>query len=364
MNDVEKCRELYPELSDLEIHFFDMKHKGFREEKMARRESRPVIYLYDENNFAFISFMLSENSSPYSFTGGRVTMNGEELPFDTVEATRLGYNLPYFYLRGSSSPFHPTQDDEDILNTNFNPQCKGCDFCFYGYRQEGVSNITPTQGIELVHADIGNLSGISEVAVVTGRFPNEEKLKTHLVEVVREARNIGFNGRVFYIGSQLVSPGAIREVLAETGGNFRYAYTLERFSERDKVMHGSKGRKDTDDILSDMAAITGEGVNDLQYTYLVGIENLDQFKRGAEAVKGYATPHISIFRKTGTGPNELSLAPDYRKLGPLYTCEIRRFYDNLYGRKMTGNNLANLWPFPRDRFNLDHYLDKVRGDNK
>lgn len=124
-------------------------------------------------------------------------------------------------------------------------------------------------------------------------------------------------------------------------------------------MHGNKGRKTYPEILDDVKNIRDLGVvGKLEYTYIVGIEDLDMFKRGAESLASLAIPHLSIFRKTGQGANSLTMAKDYVELGPDYTCQVRRHYEELYGGKIIGNNFANIWLFPLNEFTLSSYLDR------
>lgn len=362
-NEIYQIREAHPNISDLELHFYNMKYHGFHDEELERGITRPIFYLYDDNNFSLISFMVPEHSSPYRFKNGEILYNGEELPFKTIKATHLGYKLPYYYFRGTISPLHPTLDNENILNTNFNPQCTGCDFCLYGYRQRHLKNISAEKGIEMIknETNMADFNDLKEIAIVTGRFPSETELKNHLTGIIDNSYENEFSGRILYIGSQLTSPEAISEVLhkLDKPEQFKYVYTVERFFDREKVMHGKKGKKTLPEIVEDVKCINSLGVKDLQYSYLVGIENLKEFKKGAEVFVPYATPHISIFRKTGLEANENTIAEDYKKFGAEFICQIREHYEELYGKKIIGNNFANLWPFPVDRIDISSYLEKI-----
>lgn len=361
-NEIEILKDKHSELTELELHFYNMKYHGAYEEELSKGETRPIFYMYDKDNFALISFMIAEIESPYKTNGKKMYYNGEKLPFENNVPTRLTNKLPYYYFRGPIS-LHPTLDNENILNTSFNPKCKGCDFCFYGYRNKHLKNITPTEGLKLVQKETERKSFdfLDEIAIVTGRFVSEEKLTEHIIETVDFAADNGFDGKLLYIGSQLTTPKVITNILEKAGGpdKFEIVYTVERFFDREKIMHGTKGQKKCKEILQDIKVIRECGVQKLQYSYLVGIENLDEFKKGAEPLVEYATPHISIFRKTGLETNEMSIAKDYLKLGAEFTCQIREHYDDLYGRKIIGNNFANLWLFPRSRMDLSCYLNRI-----
>lgn len=360
----EATRNKHPDISELELHFYNMKYRGIKDPGMASGGDRPIFYMFDDANFGLISFMLSEDGSPYRLEKDRILFQEEELPFQSPMFVRLGNTLPRYYFRGPLGTF-PSLHDDNILNVNFHPKCGGCDFCFYGYRAKQLKNITPEQGFQKIEAETGfkDLGSLKEVAVVTGRFNSEDALKQHILDVIDQAEERGFDKRIFYIGSQLVTPADIEEISRRLGNDpnrFRYAYTVERFSDRRSIMHGSKGRKTYPEIVQGIKDIKDLGVvGTLEYTYIVGIEDLDAFKKGAEVLVPLATPHLSIIRKTGQGANSLTLAADYLELGPDYTCQVREYYEELYGGRIIGNNFANLWPFPLSEFNLLPYLDRL-----
>lgn len=358
----EITKNKHPDISDLELHFYNMKYRGINDPVMESGGNRPIFYLFDDKNFGLISFMFSEDS-PYRLNGNRILFNETELGFKSVLFTRLGNVLPPYYFRGPQGMF-PSLYDDKILNVNFNPKCGGCDFCFYGYRAKQLENITPEQGFQKIEMEMGlkELSCLKEIAIVTGRFESEYELKKHIFDVIDEAEKRGFNGRVFYIGSQLVTPASIDEILERLENDparLRYAYTIERFFDRSSIMHGSKGKKNYLEILNDMRTLRNLGINNLEYTYLAGIENLDEFKRGAEGLAQIAKPHISILRKTGQGANPLVMCRDYVKYGSDYLCQIRKHYEDLYGSRIIGNNFANLWLFPLRDFSFSFYLNRL-----
>ncbi len=358
----ETAKSKHTDLSDLELHFYNMKCRGISDPVMELGGDRPIFYIFDEANFGLISFMLSEDS-PYRVDGDRILFNDKELGFESILFTRLGNTLPYYYFRGPLGMF-PSLYDERILNVNFNPRCGGCDFCFYGYRAKQLENITAEEGFLKIEMETGlrEFSSLAEIAIVTGRFESEDRLKEHVLDVIDKAEERGFNGRFFYIGSQLVSPDRIEEILKRLGNNpdrFRYAYTIERFFDRSSIMHGSKGKKTYPEILTDMRVLKGTGISRLEYTYLAGIEDLDGFKKGADALAPIAKPHISILRKTGQKENSLVISEDYAKYGPDYLCQIRKYYENLYSGKIIGNNFANLWLFSLSDFDLSIYLNRL-----
>lgn len=339
--DVERVRQSYPELSELEIHAINMKREGARDGILAANgDKRPVAYLWDDGQFVLTSFMFNAEDSPYSIRDERILFDENELPFNNLVFARLGNTLPYWYFRGPFGLF-PTMnaipEERNMLNTNFHPRCNGCD-----------------------ESGLGDLSAIDQIAVVTGRFPTEEQLMEHILDVIRGAKNRGWNGHIFYIGSQIVSPEVVKQIVAELGGveKFKYAYTVERFTDREAVMHGSKGRKNAGKILEDLRLLRGLGISRLEYIYIVGIEGLDDFRQYAEEFARYARPHISLLRRTGIGKNNLTICNEYQERGVEYVADMRRHWHALYNGPVIGNNFANAWPFPLD-FDINHYIGKL-----
>jgi len=363
-DDVERIKESYSELSEIEIHAFNMKREGTKDEVMKNGGKRPIVFLWNHDKFVLSSFMFHAEDSPYRIEGEHILFDEQQLPFNDSVYIRLGNVLPYWYFRGPLGLF-PTMnliaEERNVLNTNFRPKCSGCDFCFYGYRAKDMKNLTVDKGYQIVEEESGikDLSIINQISIVTGRFPSEKALKDYTTEIIQKGRKRGWKGRIFYIGSQFVTPEIIEEVINELGDpkKFRYAYTVERFTDRNLIMHGNKGQKDAEEILEDMKRIEEMGITPLEYTYIVGIENLDSFKKWAEKFVPFSKPHISLLRRTGIDSNELSRCNEYEERGVEYIADMRRHWLDLYGSEILGNNYANAWPFQLD-FDINQYLKK------
>jgi len=364
----ERAKSEYPDISDLELHFYNMKSNGITDSVMEAGGERPIFYIYDDNNFGLISFMFSENS-PYRTENGRILFNGHKLDFNSLLFTRLGNQLPYYYFRGPNGMF-PSLHDDRILNVNFHPKCGGCDFCQYGYRTEQLGNISSEEGFNRIKEEtkIEDLGQIKEIAIVTGRFGSEDSMKKHVLDVISSSEERGFKGRIFYMGSELMSNASLSEILKRLGNNperLRYAYTIEKFFNRSSIMHGIKGTKTYPEILEEIKYLNGTGlIGKLEYTYIVGVEDFDDFKRGSLELAEIALPHLSILRRTGQNSNLSTICRDYSENGAYYTCQVRKHYEELYGGKILGNNFANLWTFPLNQFDLSLYLDSLMGVKK
>ena len=358
--DFRALKTLHPNYSDLELHFFNMKFLGLCDPLLDTKVSRPILELWDDKNLAEIDFLVDEKDSPYSINGEEVLFEGQKLPFTSYLLGRLSLDMPYFYVRGplGGELACPTLDDQNLLNLNHHQICSGCDFCSYGERNTNKIN----QSVEEILASAKKEHGLDkfdQLAFVTGCFRDEEETCSHLVRAIKFANKSGFNGRVLYIGFQLTSDKVINTILRELKNpqRFEYVYTIERFTERSQIMHGPKGKKDIAELVSVIQKLSSYNFGNLQYTYLVGIEDLDPFYAHAPKLVPYATPHISIFRRTGLGLKAECFAKDYIAGGADYLCKVRDYFESLYGHQIIGNNLANLWLFPRER--VDRFRERI-----
>jgi hypothetical protein len=216
-------------------------------------------------------------------------------------------------------------------------------------------NITEEEGFALVTKSGGNsLAHVSEITISTGLFASEREVVDHICAVASNAVRRGFTGRLFYIGCQLNSEKGVAEVLDmmyDLKLSFRYAYTVEIFSDRRKLMNNVKGDMNVEDLISGIQQLGSSGVEMLEYTYMPGLDDLDYFKLWATALAPFAMPHISIFRPIKSDHKRSLAAEDYLDSPVHYLCGMRLFYEKLYGKPIYGDQLGNLWLFPIDRIN-------------
>lgn len=351
----------YPYFSKLELHFFNLKYCGVKDKYLKESISRPIFEIWDNYHLAEIDFLVSDEDSPYEVQEERLLFRGEEFQLDHVLLDRSNLDMPYSYIRGplGGDRACPTLDDENLLNLNHHQCCSGCDFCAYGERSKNKQNQSVREII--TESERKNpLASFKQVAFVTGCFPSEQVASYDFIEAIKVAKEKGFNGNFLYIGSQITDEKLLEEVIKEIGDvkKWEYAYTLERFTHRMEIMHGIKGKRTIKEMLEDLKRLKEAGIEKLQYTYLVGIEDLEDLKYYAEDFVPYATPHFSIFRKSGLKSNARCYAQDYLRMGASYTCEVRNYFKQIYGKEILGNNLANLWLFPRSR--VDGFFTRLK----
>ncbi|MBT4730631.1 hypothetical protein HN992_00505 [Candidatus Woesearchaeota archaeon] len=346
---IPELKRKYPHFSELELHFFNMKYCGIQDPKIALENSRPIFELWDENQLVELDFLISENS-PYKIKEDKIHYHGNELNLNHLLLDRIKLSVPHIYVRGplGGTKSCPTLDGFNSMNINPRQLCKGCDFCAYSEKNDSKRNRNIEDVLNEAETSYG-LKNFDQLAFVTGCFKNEAETTEKFRELIRNSRDKGFEGRYLYIGSQITDEYHLEAVAEEMGGfsYLDYVYTIERFSNREEIMHNSKGKPKIKEIIQQLSHFSDLEFNSLQYSYLVGIENLNHLKKNAINLVPYATPHISIFRKSNSTSDCFS--KDYLNLGAEFSCNVRDHFEEIYGTKILGNNLANLWPFPRER---------------
>lgn len=347
--EIEGLQAAYPTLSPLDLHYFSMKYYGVRDSLV--NAGRPSWNLIDSKDLYHITFATDEVNSPYMIREEDLFFMGKPLPFriDFVERIPVRKRR-YYYLRNSNY-LTPTLFDEMIINLNFQQQCYLCNFC-QNLVCGSQRSITEEEGFQLImsRGDISDLGNMHEIAVVTGCFWSGDRVCEHIIKIIDLAVQYGFKGRLFYIGFELIESKLIKKLLEKIQQKnlkgLKMAYTIEKFSERNRLLGGCKGKYTLDDIVNCLKLLKDSGITELQYSYIPGLDTLDDFKRGAERLASLATPHISIYRPFQAGQREKHVSGDYLEMGPKYLCEVRTFYEALYSKKLYGNNLGNIFPFP------------------
>ncbi len=184
---------------------------------------------------------------------------------------------------------------------------------------------------------------------VTGMYRDEEEVVDNILRTVGLVKREGFSGRVLYIGSQIQSPDlADRLIEGLEGTDFKYAYTLETFSLRDK-MHMQKNIP-LEESLSVLSGLRGAGISNLEYSYMPGIDSLDDFNEWMPRFSKLARPHLSIFRPTEKEQEELKDV-EFIEDPVGYLCVMRKAFEEEHGEPVYQNNLGSLWGFPIERIN-------------
>jgi len=352
-NSFEIARGRYPEIPDLDLHYYGMKGYGIKDEKI--KKGRPKFHLIDNLKLFSVVPLISSQDSPYRFEKDILTYNGKELPLKVKHIGRIGRNPSYFYYRGIQE-WMPTLDSETILSINFQPVCKGCDWCCREI-EKGMRNISPEQGVKILQEEGVILSDVDKITFVTGMYKNGEEVVDNILRTVDLTKRQGFKGRVLYIGSQIQNPSLVHNLIRGLEGtSLKYAYTLETFTQRER-MHIKKNGS-LEEVLNILEGIRNSGVEDLEYSYMPGLDSIDSFYEWMPKFSKLAKPHLSIFRPAEDDQEKLKDS-QFIEDPTEYLCLMRLAFEKEHGGPIYQNNLASLWGFPRDRINPLFLTDKT-----
>jgi len=231
------------------------------------------------------------------------------------------------------------------LNSNSRSICKGCLFC-------GTYNLEK-QDVPLTHEEnlqkrsleflkeVDNFSGVDAIGMVTGCFGSEKQVVDHIKLIRRVFSRIGFKGEIQYVGSQIRSEKAIRQLVED--GPFALYLTLEVFTEREKLMKKQKSSLELDEARKILETAKDLGAQS-SFLYIAGIDPFPvierELPRFAEVVTRFPqlqtyqlyTPDQIIYRNTEAKSLE-------------YYLKIRKLAEEVWPnlRPITFHNYRGLW---------------------
>lgn len=352
-NSLERAKEKYSSIPEIDLHFYGMKGFGIKDENI--KYGRPKFHFIGSEKLFSLVPLISSRESPYVFENKTLSYKGKDLPFKVKHIGRIGRNPSYFYYRGIKE-WIPTLDSETILGINFQPVCKGCEWCCRGIDKR-MRNISPEEGLKILKNKRVNFYNIDKMTFVTGMYRNGKEVVKNLLKTVELSKRQGFRGRALYIGSQIREKSQVMELISGLGETpFKYAYTLETFTKRE-IMHMKKNGS-LEDALITLENLRGFGINNLEYSYMPGLDSLDVFNFWMPKFSRLARPHISIFRPAEQDQEKLK-DPEFFKDPVSYLCYMRTAFEKEHSEPVYQNNLANLWGFPIDRINPLFLTDKT-----
>lgn len=205
-----------------------------------------------------IRFKLKLNSSSEVFYFA-ICVNTTATPFE--------YKDSKIYLKGEeiATVFEPEKDTCDdnyfrrertelTLNSNSRSSCRGCKFC-ETYNQ-GANDLERLWNRDLVEErikqilqenDLKDITDLFRVTICTGCFGTEIGALEHLLMVNKVLKTLGFQGLLRYIGSEIVSEGAL-DIIKEEIGKFALSFTAEVFTRRNELLKETKSKVTLDHI--------------------------------------------------------------------------------------------------------------------
>lgn len=189
------------------------------------------------------------------------------------------------------------------FNSNSRSKCVGCKFCgtyslseddYYDFSDK--SKVKEYFNILLKENNIDSMKKIEDITLCTGCFETEDKLINHLLTINGAFKEMGFDGRLNYIGFQLRDYNKIKEVKKEIK-DFGMYLTVEKFLNREKFMKSEKANISLEEIRDLLEYTSSIGITST-FLYILGLEDLDVVKKYMEFFKNSINKHpiVQVFQ--------------------------------------------------------------------
>ncbi|MEU8954878.1 hypothetical protein AB0C93_11285 [Streptomyces sp. NPDC048518] len=234
---------------------------------------------------------LNQPASPFRLWGDELTLNGEVIAHvERIDADEAVGG--YFRNEGRAA----------TLNPNARSRCVGCGWCPNTLEAAADPKMQEDQGLDALLRALREqhprrtLAELEEVTVSTGCFEREEAAVTHLTALRPALGRAGVTARIGFLTSVLRSDEAFESVASQVSP-FVLRLTAEHFTRREALMKATKASlrpEQMPDLLT-RAGAAGLGAS---YTYIVGLDPLEDLVRGVNALAGTVTafPNIQVFQ--------------------------------------------------------------------
>lgn len=243
----------------------------------------------DINDYFFALPVTRE--SAYHIEGDKFNANGELLG-NIKDAEEDTCDSSYLRRKGTVFVFNPLSKSS----------CYGCKFC-HTIKQtprDRKSIITEDEVKDffrnwLKNQHLVDLSHLIQVSIVTGCFGSEQKLVEYLKMVKGILTQFGFNGILFYYGSEITSEKSLEEL--RKINPFTLCVSVECFADRGIILRSTKGRLTSEDIKKILAKAK-EYEFGARFSYILGIEPLEVMEFNFVRLLPYinAFPVINVFQ--------------------------------------------------------------------
>lgn len=172
------------------------------------------------------------------------------------------------------------------INPNARTSCRGCKFCYTLFQvSRDKEYILSDDKLRSFLAnwkkkfDVADLSHLMQIAIVTGCFPNEQKVVDFLKMAKGVLNEFSFKGELFYFGSQITSEKSLLEL--EVVKPLGICFSLECFDNKNRtyLLRDVKRDLHLDTIKERLIFANNLGIR-TNFSYIIGLESLETIKKG------------------------------------------------------------------------------------
>ncbi|MFJ4973028.1 hypothetical protein [Streptomyces sp. NPDC088755] len=234
---------------------------------------------------------LNQPASPFRLRGDELSLNGSVVAHvERIDADEAVGG--YFRNHGRAA----------TLNPNARSRCVGCGWCPNTLEAAADPRMQEDQGLDALLRALGeqhprrNLAELTEVTVSTGCFEREGAAVAHLTALRPALGRAGVTARIGFLTSVLRSDEAF-ETIASQVSPFVLRLTTEHFTRREALMKATKADLRPEQMPDLLARARKAGL-DTSYTYIVGLDPMEDLARGANELAGEVTafPNVQVFQ--------------------------------------------------------------------
>lgn len=320
-----------------DILLIDININGINVEIDADRVRFNVNFFFGKKERYFCALQVRKDSK-YLIKNGILYLN--EKCIGKVENFEIDF-CDTFYMRRNDTVLN--------INPKSRINCQGCKFCYTSHQKfRSMIDLTVKENLDNFLNDwmttykVKDLNGLYKIAVVSGCFPSEKHVIDFLLELNEKTSKLNFNGEIFYLGSQIQTCSSLEKLAVIP--KFAYCLTLECFNNRDYFLKNSKSKFNIEQIKDVMKKSVELGFR-TNYTYIVGLEDLERMKLGFMDFLKYTNsfPIINIFQEhqyqVGMRSNEALKIEFYLKARKI----IEEIYLDTTMRPQTWEVCRTLW---------------------
>lgn len=348
--------EIY-DVSPEEVLFLDFSLKGVNFSAPYVRvrfeffpENKPYFKTSRERNVDKYFFALpTAHGSIYRVGNGYMAMGGEIIGM-TGKVEEDTCDSSYFRRKGTALNLNPVSKSS----------CYGCKFCHTAQQtpRDKESLISEPEARDFLKKlirryNLSDLSHLIQVAVVTGCFGGEQKVIDYLKMIRAVLRDYGFNGVLFYYGSEINTEEAMDQL--QEVKPFALCLSIECFTDRDIMLKSTKSRITIEDAKNILARAKQNGFQS-SFSYILGIEPLRIMELNFEAFIPFINvfPTVNIFQ-VHQGQRDLRI-PSAWELD--YYLRAREILENMFMdtdmRPKPWENYRGLWHLNFGKEELDN----------